>query len=146
MPCPRPGFEPTKHWAACSGARELNHSATGPAPILVVLSHGYLELFVTAAQHTLLRLQRWCRSLSNRRKEKELRWEVGKMTFLALELWQNITAKGNQASEPSRPGSNVTSGTYCGRGCRPRPPASLTWASSHMKQGEWYPLPHHHDR
>ena len=33
MPCPRPGFEPTKHWAACSGARELSHSATGPAPI-----------------------------------------------------------------------------------------------------------------
>ena len=32
MPCPRPGFELTKHWAACSGARELNHSATGPAP------------------------------------------------------------------------------------------------------------------
>ena len=32
VPCPRPGFEPTKHWAACSGARELNHSATGPAP------------------------------------------------------------------------------------------------------------------
>src|SRR3712207_6244786 len=31
VPCPRPGFEPTKHWAACSGARELNHSATGPA-------------------------------------------------------------------------------------------------------------------
>ena len=21
-----------KHWAACSGARELNHSASGPAP------------------------------------------------------------------------------------------------------------------
>ena len=32
MPCPRPGFELTKHWAACSGARELNPSATGPAP------------------------------------------------------------------------------------------------------------------
>ena len=32
VPCPRPGFEPTKHWAACSGARKLNHSATGPAP------------------------------------------------------------------------------------------------------------------
>ena len=32
MPCPRPGFEPTKHWAACSGAHELNHSTTGPAP------------------------------------------------------------------------------------------------------------------
>ena len=32
MPCPRPGFEPTKHWATCSRARELNHSATGPAP------------------------------------------------------------------------------------------------------------------
>src|SRR3712207_6426784 len=32
VPCPRPGFEPTKHWAACSRARELNHSATGPAP------------------------------------------------------------------------------------------------------------------
>ena len=30
-PCPHPGFEPTKHWAACSGACELNHSATGPA-------------------------------------------------------------------------------------------------------------------
>ena len=25
-----------KHWAACSGARELNHSATGPAP------HGWI--------------------------------------------------------------------------------------------------------
>ena len=24
-----------KHWAACSGARELNHSATGPAPIYI---------------------------------------------------------------------------------------------------------------
>ena len=32
VPCPRPGFEPTKHWASCSGARELNHTATGPAP------------------------------------------------------------------------------------------------------------------
>ena len=32
VPCPRPGFEPTKHWATCSGAYELNHSATGPAP------------------------------------------------------------------------------------------------------------------
>ena len=32
MPCPRPGFEPTKHWAAYHGAPELNHSATGPAP------------------------------------------------------------------------------------------------------------------
>ena len=32
VPCPCPVFEPTKHWAACSGARELNHSATGPAP------------------------------------------------------------------------------------------------------------------
>ena len=32
VPCPRPGFEPTKPWAACSGAREPNHSATGPAP------------------------------------------------------------------------------------------------------------------
>ena len=31
-PCPRPGFEPAKLWAACSGALELNHSATGPAP------------------------------------------------------------------------------------------------------------------
>src|SRR3712207_7434297 len=29
----RSGFEPTKHWAACSGACELNHSATGPAPL-----------------------------------------------------------------------------------------------------------------
>ena len=28
-----------KHWAACSGARELNHSATGPAPNV-----NYLEL------------------------------------------------------------------------------------------------------
>ena len=37
MPCPHPGFEPTKHWAACSGARELNHSATGPAPRLCLL-------------------------------------------------------------------------------------------------------------
>ena len=26
-------YEPTKHWAACRGARELNHSATGPAPL-----------------------------------------------------------------------------------------------------------------
>ena len=25
-----PGPEPTKHWAACSGACELNHSAMGP--------------------------------------------------------------------------------------------------------------------
>ena len=24
-----------KHWAACSGAHELNHSARGPAPVLV---------------------------------------------------------------------------------------------------------------
>ena len=30
MPCPRPGFEPTKHWAACGGARKpLGHRA-GP--------------------------------------------------------------------------------------------------------------------
>ena len=35
-PCPRPGFEPAKHWAACSGARELNHSATGPAPSVIL--------------------------------------------------------------------------------------------------------------
>ena len=36
--CPRPGFEPMKHWAACSGAREPNHSATGPAPVFPVLN------------------------------------------------------------------------------------------------------------
>ena len=40
MSCPRPGFEPTKHWAAGSGARELNHSATGPAPHLHIFG-GY---------------------------------------------------------------------------------------------------------
>ena len=37
VPCPHPGFKPTKHWAACSGARELNHSATGPAPMTLIL-------------------------------------------------------------------------------------------------------------
>ena len=36
VPCLRPGFEPTKHWAAYSGARELNHSATGPAPSMAL--------------------------------------------------------------------------------------------------------------
>ena len=41
--CLHPGFEPTKHWAACSGARELNHSATWPATGLT-LSYELLSL------------------------------------------------------------------------------------------------------
>ena len=32
VPCPCPGFELTKHWAACSGVHELNQSTMGPAP------------------------------------------------------------------------------------------------------------------
>ena len=43
MPCPRPGFEVTKHWAACSGARERNHLATGPA--LTVLTFNVSFIF-----------------------------------------------------------------------------------------------------
>ena len=33
VPRPCPGFAPTKHGAACSGACKLNHSAMGPAPL-----------------------------------------------------------------------------------------------------------------
>ena len=32
VPCPHPGFEPAKPWAAGRGAHKLNHSATGLAP------------------------------------------------------------------------------------------------------------------
>ena len=38
VPRPRPGFEPTKHWVACSGAHELNHSTTGPAPLVTTFN------------------------------------------------------------------------------------------------------------
>ena len=39
VPRPRPGFEPTKHWAACSGARELNHSAPALLFLIALLSY-----------------------------------------------------------------------------------------------------------
>ena len=42
VPCLRPGFKPTKHWATCSRTRELNHSATRPAPKYFILLGNHL--------------------------------------------------------------------------------------------------------
>src|SRR3712207_8121495 len=40
--------ELTKHWAACSGARELNHLAMGPAPLSPLLFTIVLEVLARA--------------------------------------------------------------------------------------------------
>src|SRR3712207_5087232 len=53
--CPRPGFEPTKHWAACSGARELNRSATGPAPLWWFLRRRKFSFRVTLVRQVVVR-------------------------------------------------------------------------------------------
>ena len=53
VPCPRPGFEPTKHWAACSRARKLNHSATGPAPQNAAFFLITMYYFIVWMQHNL---------------------------------------------------------------------------------------------
>ena len=85
LPCPCPGFEPTKHWATCSRARELNHSATGPTSGLTyfltkkfvtgwpnsrsskVRDGSCWAFFIQTAQEQMLRIgsvigwhRRWC--------------------------------------------------------------------------------------
>ena len=61
--------EPTKHWAACSRAHELNHSATGPAPIcrnfidcLINSSKSLTRLIFCYLMIYLIDHKLWCHS------------------------------------------------------------------------------------
>ena len=68
VPCPHPGPEPAKHWAACSGAHEPNHSATGPAPFISVFQAagvGFCHLEPKASRLKLITKHTWENDLAD---------------------------------------------------------------------------------